>query len=214
MHWYFLCTFCAAFLYILLVYIREDFSFFLIAAAQSAENRTGDLPYHRVLTYIEYRAVSGVCRTIDPPPPLHQASVFSPRTKGGGGVHTRRAVGGGGSIFRKTPGIGLASYSKIPRRSHGRQACFMSVPITAVKDTWESRFNGDSYIGQPCLPPSQWQPLNCGNSACSVVDTVSCQKVLQNVPNSREKIGYLNGNAYWQAEAGLFHAKKTRCQKC
>ncbi len=29
-------------------------------------------------------AVSGVFRTIDPPPPLHQASVSSPRTKCGG----------------------------------------------------------------------------------------------------------------------------------
>ncbi len=37
---------------------------------------------HKVLTYIEYRAVSGVFRTIDPPPPLHPASVSSPCTKG------------------------------------------------------------------------------------------------------------------------------------
>jgi hypothetical protein len=37
---------------------------------------------HKVLAYIEYRAVSGVFRTIDPPPPLHPASVSSPRTKG------------------------------------------------------------------------------------------------------------------------------------
>ncbi len=57
---------------------------------------------HKVPSYIEYRAVSGVFRTIDPQPPLH------PRTKGGGG---------GGSIFRKTPDIGLASYSIIPLRS-------------------------------------------------------------------------------------------------
>ncbi len=51
--------------------------------------------YHKVLTYIEYRTVSGVFRTIDPPPPLHPASVSSPRTKGGG-VHIRRAVRGWG----------------------------------------------------------------------------------------------------------------------
>jgi hypothetical protein len=48
---------------------------------------------HKVLTYIEYRAVSGVFRTINPPPPLHPASVSSPRTKGEG-VHTRWAVRG------------------------------------------------------------------------------------------------------------------------
>jgi hypothetical protein len=55
-----------------------------------------ELSEHKVLTYIKYRAVSGVFRTIDPPPPLHPASVSSPRTKGGGGGHTRRAVRGGG----------------------------------------------------------------------------------------------------------------------
>jgi uncharacterized coiled-coil DUF342 family protein len=38
---------------------------------------------HKVLTNIEYRGVSGVFRTIDPPPPVHPASVSSPRTKGG-----------------------------------------------------------------------------------------------------------------------------------
>jgi hypothetical protein len=66
--------------------------------------------------YVEYRAVSGVFRTIDPPPPLSLASVSSPRTKGGV-VQTRRAVRGwGGSIFRKTPDIGLASYNIIPLR--------------------------------------------------------------------------------------------------
>ena len=51
--------------------------------------------FHKALTYIDYRAVSGVFRTTDPPPPLHPASVSSPRTKGGG-VHTRRAVKGWG----------------------------------------------------------------------------------------------------------------------
>jgi hypothetical protein len=41
---------------------------------------------HKVLTYVEYRAVSGVFQNIDPPPlPSHQRR----------GVHTRRAVGGG-----------------------------------------------------------------------------------------------------------------------
>ncbi len=75
---------------------------------------------HKVLTYIEYRAVSGVFRPellTPPPPPLHPASVFSPRIKDGGyTIHTRRAVKGWGSIFRKTPGIELTSYSIIPLR--------------------------------------------------------------------------------------------------
>ncbi len=47
---------------------------------------------HKVLTYVEYRAVSGVLKILTTPPPPHPASVFSFRTKG----HTRRAVRGWG----------------------------------------------------------------------------------------------------------------------
>jgi hypothetical protein len=79
-----------------------------------ARYRMQDVYMHKVLTYIEYRAVSGVFRTNDPPPPLHPASVSSPRK--GGGLYIRRAVRGWGSIFRKTPDIGLASNSIIPLR--------------------------------------------------------------------------------------------------
>ncbi len=43
---------------------------------------------HKVLTYIEYRAVSGVFRNIDPPPPHRPASVYGP-VFGAGGRHTR-----------------------------------------------------------------------------------------------------------------------------
>ncbi len=46
---------------------------------------------HKVLAYIEYRAVSGVFRPelLTPtPPPLHPASVSSPRTKDGGTQYT------------------------------------------------------------------------------------------------------------------------------
>ncbi len=70
---------------------------------------------HKVLTNIEYRAVSGVFRTIDPPTPPHTTSVSSPRTKGGGYTLAGQ-WGGGGSIVRKTPDIGLASYNIIPLR--------------------------------------------------------------------------------------------------
>jgi hypothetical protein len=71
--------------------------------------------HHKVLTYVEYRAVSDVFQNIDPPTLLHPASASSPHTKGGG-VITRREVRGGGSIFWKTPDIGLASYRIIPLR--------------------------------------------------------------------------------------------------
>ncbi len=68
----------------------------------------------KVLTYVKYRAVSGVFQNIDPPPPLPLASVPYPRTKGGG-LHTRRAVRGW-RVNWKTPDIGLASYRIIPLR--------------------------------------------------------------------------------------------------
>ncbi len=67
---------------------------------------------------VQYRvqSVSGVFRTIDPPSPLHPASVSSPAPKAG----CTHSLGGeevhGGSIFQKTPDIGLASYSIIPLR--------------------------------------------------------------------------------------------------
>ncbi len=53
---------------------------------------------YKVLTYIAYRAVSGVFRTIDPTPPLHPASVSSQRTKGGG-THLPGGEGVGGQYF-------------------------------------------------------------------------------------------------------------------
>jgi hypothetical protein len=39
---------------------------------------------HKVLTYVENRAVSGVFQNVDHPPPFHPASMSFPRTKGGG----------------------------------------------------------------------------------------------------------------------------------
>jgi hypothetical protein len=81
---------------------------------------------HKVLTYIEYRAMSGVFRTIDPPP-----------QEGGGGVQTRRAVSGWGSIFWKTPDIGLASYSIIPLRLRITGA---GLPIHLIGEvSWETK---------------------------------------------------------------------------
>ncbi len=76
--------------------------------------------------------MSGVFQTIDPPLPLHPASLSSPHTKGRG-VHTRRAVRGGGSIFRKTPDIGLVSYSIIPLRCSATMSEFaVRTPETIV----------------------------------------------------------------------------------
>ncbi len=63
---------------------------------QSIRTDRTDRHAHKVLTYIEYRAKSGVFRTIDPP------CVLSPHQRG------YTLAGGGGSIFRKTPDIVLA----------------------------------------------------------------------------------------------------------
>jgi hypothetical protein len=56
---------------------------------------------YKVLTYIEYRAVSGVFRTIGPQPPLHPASVSTPpppHQKGGYTLAVRWGGGGGVNI--------------------------------------------------------------------------------------------------------------------
>ncbi len=54
--------------------------------------------YNKLLTYIEYRAVSGVFLTIDPPPPLDPSKWSSPRTEGGGYTLAGRWGGGGVNI--------------------------------------------------------------------------------------------------------------------
>ncbi len=74
---------------------------------------------HKVLTYVEYRAVFGVFQNIDPPPhPLSTQRVCpSPdQRRGGGGYTLAGQWGGGGSIFWKTLDIGLASYRLIALR--------------------------------------------------------------------------------------------------
>jgi hypothetical protein len=70
---------------------------------------TTETRFHKVLTYVENRAVSGVFQNIDPLPPLHPEGASSPAPKAWG-ERVR------GSIFWKTPDIGLASYSIIPLR--------------------------------------------------------------------------------------------------
>jgi hypothetical protein len=50
---------------------------------------------HKVLTYVEYRAVSGVFQNIDPSSPLHPASVSSHLTKS----REDTLDGGGGQYF-------------------------------------------------------------------------------------------------------------------
>jgi hypothetical protein len=66
----------------------------------------------KVLTYIEYRAVSGVFGTIDPPTPSSPSACLFPRSKGGE-VQTRRAVRGWGVNISEDARhwIGLLQYN-------------------------------------------------------------------------------------------------------
>ncbi len=82
------------------------------------------LSIHKVLTYVEYRAVSCVFQNIDPPP-LHPASVSSPRTKGGGYTLAGRRRGWGVNILEDASHrIGLLQYNL---------STFLSLIITS---TW------------------------------------------------------------------------------
>jgi hypothetical protein len=68
---------------------------------------------NKVLTYVEYRALSVVFQNIDPPPPSppsecvfpphHRPRTHSPGGEGMGGQYT----------YWKTPAIGLASYNNL-----------------------------------------------------------------------------------------------------
>ncbi len=78
---------------------------------------------HKVLTYVEYRALSAVFQNIDPPPPLHPGGVSSPRTKGGGYTLAEQWGGGGVNILKDARHwIGLLHY--IPLWGHPRNLFF------------------------------------------------------------------------------------------
>jgi hypothetical protein len=68
--------------------------------------------WHKVLTYIEYRAVSGVFRTIDPPPPSPPSEcVLPPPHQRRGGSHSPGGEGVGVNILEDARHwIGLLRY--------------------------------------------------------------------------------------------------------
>jgi len=85
-------------------------------------------PGHKVLTYVEYIAVSVL--TPHPPSPTSEC-VLPPHLRRG--VHTRRAVRGvGGQYFWKTPDIGLASCIIISLRS-GRNPVYLYCTFDFLK---------------------------------------------------------------------------------
>ncbi len=85
----------------------------------------------KVLTYIEYRAVSGVFRTIDPPPPPPPTQrVCPPPARGGGYTLGGRWGGAGGGVnISEDSRLGLASYSKIPLRYRSSRAYSFLLPV-------------------------------------------------------------------------------------
>jgi hypothetical protein len=59
---------------------------------------------HKVITYVEYRAVSGIFHSIDPPPPpTPLRECVLPPHQSRIGVHTRQEVRGWGVNIWKTP---------------------------------------------------------------------------------------------------------------
>jgi hypothetical protein len=72
---------------------------------------------HKVLTYVEYRAVSGVFQNIDPPTPLSTQRVLPPHQRPGG-THSPGGEGGGGLNILEDARHRMASYSIIPLRGY------------------------------------------------------------------------------------------------
>ncbi len=68
---------------------------------------------HKVLTDVEYRAVSDVFQNIDPPPPSPPSECVLPPHQRRRSKHSPGGEGDGWSIFWKTPAIGLASYNNL-----------------------------------------------------------------------------------------------------
>ncbi len=67
-------------------------------SVNSARQREREGSEHKVLTYKENRAVSGVFQTIDPPPPSTQ-QVCPPLAPKAGGTHSPGGEGVGGQYF-------------------------------------------------------------------------------------------------------------------
>jgi hypothetical protein len=67
--------------------------------------------HHEVLTYIEYRAVSGVFRTIHHPPPLHPASVSSSRVVRGWGVNISEDARHWIGLLQHNPSTGCTNHA-------------------------------------------------------------------------------------------------------
>jgi hypothetical protein len=67
---------------------------------------------HKVLTYVEYRAVSGVFQNIDPPPPSPPSECVLPSHQRRGGGGCTLAGGGGVNILEDARHwIGLLQYN-------------------------------------------------------------------------------------------------------
>ncbi len=103
---------------------------------------------HKVLKYVEYRAVSGVFQNIDPHPPLPWRVCTPPAPKVGGTqytLHTRRAGGGGQYFGRRqtsdwplTVLYNLSTGSSISKERPGlflRQRIWLHTPFAIANES-------------------------------------------------------------------------------
>ncbi len=156
--------------------------------------------------------MSGVFRTIDPPPPLHSASVSSPRTKGGGwGTHSPGGDGGGGVNISEDARhwIGLLQYNPSTLLTVGRRALCRVLPLsrTPVNHVSPVTVTPVSHAS----PLSHWNEVTQHAVWLTKLAAKRCCKICW--IRERKLDISMAMHIYWQAEAGLFHAK-TRCQKC
>ncbi len=99
---------------------------------------------HKVLTFVEYRAVSASSKILTPHPPPRSECVLPPHQRRGLHAHSPGGEGGWGTIFRKTHDIGLASYTIISLRAVGSaevMTTFIAILILSYscEGLWESR---------------------------------------------------------------------------
>jgi hypothetical protein len=103
---------------------------------------------HKVLTYVEYRAVSDVFQNIYylpyTPSPPSECVPSPPPAPRAGGTHSQGGEGDGGSIFWETPAIGLASSNNLSTKQ----------PLELIAHQWGSC----SDWAESCCTSPGWFP--------------------------------------------------------
>jgi hypothetical protein len=97
---------------------------------------------HKVLTYVDYRTVSGVFQNIDPPPtPLSTQRVCPPPAPKAGGTHSPGGEGGGGVNILEDAShrIGLLQYNlSTPRPICRKKVFFYHLVVLVILPSLDS----------------------------------------------------------------------------